>query len=394
MAAAENGRAGLLSRLSESEDVLWWSVGLALAASLRLSLFRFESGDYISHLGLWYDYIQTHGGFSALADNFSNYTPPYLYLMWVATKLPVAKLAAIKLIAVPFDFLLAFIVLLTVRHKYQNKTILMLACFAVLFAPTVIFNSALWAQSDAMYTSFLVGAVLYLLRKRPVAAFVCFSVALSFKTQAVFLAPLFLILYLKKRVPAWVVVLFPAIYFVFVIPAWLAGRPLRDVLTMHWQQAETFKQLTMNAPNLYQWLPDDYDLFGRFGIVLALTAVFVFCLVVWKSRAEITDELLVRLALLSLLLVPFFLPRMHERYFFPADVVAIVYAFYFPRRFYVPLVVGLVSLLSYFPFLFGKTVIELPWLALLMGAMLVVVVCDTVRELYPNLAFKTQLTSR
>jgi Gpi18-like mannosyltransferase len=171
-----------------------------------------------------------------------------------------------------------------------------------------------------------------------------------------------------------------------VIPAWVAGRPLRDVLTMHWQQAETFKQLSMNAPNLYQWLPDDYDLFGRFGIVLALTAMFVFCLVVWKSRAEITDELLVRLALVSLLLVPFFLPRMHERYFFPADVLAIVYAFYFPRRFYVPLVVGLVSLFSYFPFLFGKTVIGLTWLAFLMGAMLLVVVLDTVRELYPNLA--------
>ncbi len=59
--AKENGRPGFLARLSESEDVIWWSIGLALAASLRLSLFRFESGDYISHLGLWYDYIETHG---------------------------------------------------------------------------------------------------------------------------------------------------------------------------------------------------------------------------------------------------------------------------------------------------------------------------------------------
>ncbi len=305
--------------------------------------------------------------------------------MWLATKLPVWKLFAIKLIAVPFDFLLAFIVLLTVRLKYQNKTIWMLACFAVLFAPTVVFNASLWAQSDAMYASFLIAAVLYLIKKRPVAAFAFFSVALSFKTQAIFLAPLFFILYLKKRVPAWVVVLFPAIYFLFVVPSWIVGRPLRDLMTMHWQQAETFKQLTMNAPNLYQWLPDDYELFGRFGIMLALTVVFVLCLLVSKSRAEVTDELVVRLAFLSLLVMPFFLPRMHERYFFPADVMAIVYAFYFPRRFYVPLIVGLVSLLSYFPFLFGKTVIGLTWLAVVMGAMLVVVAYDTVRELYPNL---------
>ncbi|HEY0546140.1 MAG TPA: hypothetical protein VGC91_12240 [Pyrinomonadaceae bacterium] len=385
MASSQSALSKIFSKLSESDDLVWWSIGLALAVSLRLSLFQFQSGDYVSHLGLWYDYIQTHDGFLALRDNFSNYTPPYLYLMWLATKLPVQKLYAIKLIAVPFDFLLAFVVLLITRHKYQNKTISMLAFFAAVFAPTVIFNSALWAQSDAMYTSFLLAAVFYLMKKKPVAAFACFSIALSFKTQAVFLAPLFLVLYLKKRVPAWVVVLAPAIYFLFVIPAWIAGRPLRDLMTMHVQQAETFRQLTMNAPNFYQWLPDDYDLFGRFGIVLALTCVFVVCLVVWKSAAEMTEELIIRLALLTVLLMPFFMPRMHERYFFPADVLAIVYAFYFPRRFFVPLVVGFVSLLSYFPFLFGKTVVELSWLAMLMVAMLIVVAFDTVRELYPNL---------
>lgn len=385
MASSQSALSKIFSKLSESDDLVWWSIGLALAVSLRLSLFQFQSGDYVSHLGLWYDYIQTHDGFLALRDNFSNYTPPYLYLMWLATKLPVQKLYAIKLIAVPFDFLLAFVVLLITRHKYQNKTISMLAFFAAVFAPTVIFNSALWAQSDAMYTSFLLAAVFYLMKKKPVAAFACFSIALSFKTQAVFLAPLFLVLYLKKHVPAWVVVLAPAIYFLFVIPAWIAGRPLRDLMTMHVQQAETFRQLTMNAPNFYQWLPDDYDLFGRFGIVLALTCVFVVCLVVWKSAAEMTEELIIRLALLTVLLMPFFMPRMHERYFFPADVLAIVYAFYFPRRFFVPLVVGFVSLLSYFPFLFGKTVVELSWLAMLMVAMLIVVAFDTVRELYPNL---------
>jgi Gpi18-like mannosyltransferase len=388
MASSQTQLSKFFSKISESDDLILWSIGLALAVSLRFTLFKFESGDYVSHLEKWYDYIQANGGFPALKDNFSNYTPPYLYLMWLATKLPVQKLYAIKLIAIPFDFLLAFIVLLITRLKYQNKTIGMLAFFAVVFAPTVVFNSALWAQSDAMYTSFLLAALFYLLKKRPVAAFVCFSVALSFKTQAIFLAPLFLILYLKNRVPAWVVVLFPAIYFLFVIPSWIAGRPLRDLLTMHIQQAETFRQLTMNAPNFYQWLPDDYELFGRFGIVLALTSMFLFCTLVWKSRAEVTDELIIRLALLTVLLMPFFLPRMHERYFFPADVLAVVYAFYFPRYFFVPMVVGLVSFFSYFPFLFGKLTTGIPWLAIPMGVMLVFVAVDTVRELYPGLKGK------
>lgn len=374
-----------LSKLGKSEDLVWWAIGLALALALRLSLFGFQSGDYVSHLELWYDYIQSHGGFAALGDNFTNYTPPYLYLVWLATKLPVEKLYAVKLIVIPFDFLIAFITLLIVRLKYQNKTIQMLAFFAALFAPTVIFNSALWGQSDAMYTSFLLVSVYYVLRKKPIVAFIFFSVAFSFKTQAIFLSPLFLVLCLKKRVPIWTVLLLPATYILIVIPAWIAGRPFTDLMLMHWRQAETFKQLTMNAPNLYQWLPGDYDLFGRFGLLLAATSLFLCCLLVYKSTVEIREELIIKISLLFVMLLPFFLPRMHERYFFTADVLAIIYAFYNPRYFFVPLVVGLVSLFSYFPFLFGKTVIGLSYLAFVMGAMLLVVTVDTVRALYPGL---------
>ena len=381
----DSGQSNFVSRLRESENFFWWAIGLGLALALRLSLFGFQSGDYVSHLGLWYDYIQTHGGFAAFKDNFSNYTPPYLYLVWLATRLPVEKLYAVKLIVIPFDFIAAFITLLIVRLKYRNKTIQMLAFFTVLFAPTVIFNSALWGQSDAMYTSFLLASVYCVLKKKPVVGFLFFSIAFSFKTQAIFLSPLFLVLYLKNRIPAWVVMLLPTTYFLFVIPTWIAGRPLMDLMTMHWQQAETFKQLTMNAPNLYQWLPENYELFGRFGILLAATSVFLFCLLIHKSKIELGAELIVKLSLVIVMLLPFFLPRMHERYFFPADVIAIVYAFYFPRYFFVPLIIGLVSLLSYFPFLFGKTVIGLSYLALVMALMLVVVTVDAVRTIYPDL---------
>jgi Gpi18-like mannosyltransferase len=153
---------------------------------------------------------------------------------------------------------------------------------------------------------------------------------------------------------------------------------------MHWQQAETFKQLTMNAPNLYQWLPNDYELFGKFGILLAATSVFLFCLAIYKSSVEVEGELIIKLSLVLALMLPFFLPRMHERYFFPADVIAIVYAFYRPKYFFVPLVIGLVSMFSYFPFLFGKTVIGLSYLAFIIAAMLLLVVVDTARGLYPG----------
>ena len=58
---------------------------------------------------------------------------------------------------------------------------------------------------------------------------------------------------------------------------------------------------------------------------------------------------------------------MHERYFYPADVIAIVRAFYRPRYRYVPVVVGAASTLSYIPYLLGQelgeSTIPLQWVA-------------------------------
>jgi Gpi18-like mannosyltransferase len=76
---------------------------------------------------------------------------------------------------------------------------------------------------------------------------------------------------------------------------------------------------------------------------------------------------------------------MHERYFFAADVVSIIYGFYTPKRFFVPLIVGGASLFSYFPFLFEEEPIGLQYLAILMGVALIVATADLIKSLYPNL---------
>ena len=63
---------------------------------------------------------------------------------------------------------------------------------------------------------------------------------------------------------------------------------------------------------------------------------------------------------------------MHERFFFPADVIAIVLAFYLPRYWYVPIVIGLISFFSYFPYLFNKIIIPLPWSAAVMLILIII----------------------
>jgi Gpi18-like mannosyltransferase len=157
-------------------------------------------------------------------------------------------------------------------------------------------------------------------------------------------------------------------------------------------QAEENSGVPMDGPNLYQWLPNTPG-FEHLSLMLAGLLVCVLCMLCWRSRVPFNRDMIVKVSLVSLLLVPFTLPQMHERYFFAADVVSIIYAFYWPKRFFVPLLVIGASLLSYISFLFyHEELISAQYLAILMGVALIVVVADLVKSLYPNLI--GQLRSR
>ena len=367
---------------SALEDFLFVTLCVVLAVALRFALFPYVTYDYHNFLSHWYDHLRQNG-FEGFKTGFSDYTPPYLYLLWFASFLPLPKIYAIKSISLLGDFALAFAVLLLVRLKYDRRPVWLAAFAAVLFAPSIFFNSALWGQSDCIYTAFLLAALYCVLREWAGRALLFFSIAFAFKLQAFFLLPVFFVLWAKGKLPLKYFLLLPAVYLLLCLPALLAGRPFSELLTIYLDQASTYPRLTSSAPNLYQWLPNKVNVFGRAGLIFAVTLVGFLSYACLKSEARWGKHLTLRLALASALLLPFVLPYMHERYFYAADCLAIVYAFYFPRRFYVPLVVVTISLFSYFPFLFGDfTVIKLPYLALLMAMVLVLVLVDLFKDLY------------
>jgi hypothetical protein len=73
---------------------------------------------------------------------------------------------------------------------------------------------------------------------------------------------------------------------------------------------------------------------------------------------------------------------MHQRYFFPADVLSIAYGFYYPNYFFVPLTINMVSFFSYQYFLFGIEPISTFNLALATLTMIAIVVSKILHELY------------
>ena len=354
--------------------LVFLALAFAATAAIRYASVPLESADLV-HFRTWYRFIADNGHFAALTHEWFDYNVPYLYLLAaVGAALPsLDPTIAVKAISVAFDYALAFAVYKCVGVKSRTRLVPLLAALATLMAPTVLTNSSLYGQTEAIYATFLVACLYFLLAGRQAWAFVAFGLALAFKLQAVFLAPLFLWLLMKRACDWRCFLLVPAVFLAALVPAWLVGRPLESLLSIYWRQAETPTwSLSAGLPNLWAWVPDSLYQWWPLGVVLAACTVLLVAVAVRRSPAKMTSELLVLLATYSALVVPFVLPKMHQRYFFPAEVIGIVLAFYLPRYWFVPVIVGGASFGTYLKQLIWFEPVDLKLLALVVLGVLAI----------------------
>ena len=133
----------------------------------------------------------------------------------------------------------------------------------------------------------------------------------------------------------------------------------------------------MNMPNIYQFIPNDYyDLFSKLGLIFTVVLVLVLATSIYRGNKLLTQNNLIKVVFISMFMVIFFMPKMHERYFFPVDILSIIYAFYFPRAWFVPVLVVGSSLLSYSDSLIEKRIVSLHVLALILLLLLIRLIYD------------------
>jgi len=153
-----------------------------------------------------------------------------------------------------------------------------------------------------------------------------FAVAFSVKAQGVFLGPFVLGMMLRRQLHwAWLAAV-PVVYVVLAIPVSLAGRPLVSVLRVYLDQADTFHRLTMNAANIWVFAGGaPYAIGVAVGLVLAAAGGIALSVFILRSRQEGPDFILLA-ACASLMLMPYLLPKMHDRYFYAFELASIALA--------------------------------------------------------------------
>ncbi|MCL4505037.1 MAG: glycosyltransferase 87 family protein [Chloroflexi bacterium] len=341
-------------RLHRSANAALLIAGVLVGIAVRLPFLNMLSHDIIGHLGQWYDYIVLNGGVYALADRFADYTPAYLYLLTAAAYLReyvlpvITKVAAIKLPSVTADFLMALAAYKIARIYARDSLKPALAFALVLLLPTVVINSSVWGQADAIYTAAVLWCVYFLAARKPALGMALFGVALALKAQAFFIAPVVLFLLLRRNLRIARLLIAPAVYVLAMLPAILIGRPPLEALGAYFVQAGEFHQLSLGAPNFYLFAPLDFYQRGlQAGLIIAVIAGLMVAIAFALRRKQPDADDVLACAMVSAMLMPFVLPLMHERYFFVADVLSVLAALRWRRLFWLPIAYQFISLSAY-----------------------------------------------
>lgn len=337
----------------------------ALGFVLRYSLLDATTGDYNNFLSPWYTKIY-EGGFKALGNSFGDYTPAYYYLLWMLTwfKLEPETLSVchgIKYISIFFDYVLAIGVFFIIYEMTKNKIKASIGYCLVLFGITIFLDSAWWGQCDAIYVSFLIWCIYFMLKNKQSLAMVMFSFSFCFKLQSVFILPVIVVLILKRKFMIRYLLWIPLIYSLVALPACFASDSFITRFSQIWQvyfnqSANSYKQLTLNCGTLYALIFTNFkneDRISSFSLYLAVAILGTYIFMIFHSKKEITKSRLLDMFILFSLLTPYVLPHMHERYLYLGDVMIGIYIVMYPKRFYLAFLAWINSMIGYMVYLWN-----------------------------------------
>lgn len=355
---------------------------LVLSFAIRVSNRTFVSKDVQKYLLPWYQEISRGGGLASLRHQTGNYNVLYQTAIALMTYLPMNPLTKYKALSILFDYVLAagtgvLAVMGTRRPDSasalpvsgrrrgrigfplsgpEGRSMTAAVCLCLL-TPTVIFNSSLWAQCDAIYTAFIVWSMADLYDGAYGRSLLLLGISFAWKLQAILILPFYLAVWLyRKRFSIFWFLLVPAVMLAASLPAVLMGRPVTEAFLIYAKQTTEFPVMTARFPNIWQLFGGSYDVLHRGAVLGAAAALALLILALGRRRDLLeTPEGFLATAALFVWTAVLILPGMHDRYAYLLDILLLVLTVRKPRAFGAFFTVAVSeSLLSYSGYLFDQ----------------------------------------
>lgn len=329
------------------------SIAIVLAVLGRAVFWNMRPPDMGIFLEPWFRHILHYGPIQAFAHPFSNYEPAYLYLLALGSLAhgPLAIMTIIKIISIVGTLFLALALadLLAAADADRRGALLLL------LLPSVVLNDALLAQCDAFWAGACIFGLAAMIRGRTLRAMIWCGVAISFKLQAGFIAPVMVGAMIGRKAPWWQWLVPLAVFLLTLVGPWLLGWPGVDLLTVYFGQM-SLDHIAGRLANPWMIGTIFAEQAARhlFFIGYAAAGATAATIVALAARGSRNPKLLILLAAIAGTALPFLLPKMLERYYFLGDVMTLALALSWKDResAFAVLGVQLASILSHLSYMY------------------------------------------
>lgn len=305
-------------------------------------LSYFEWSSYLARFGPDHFYTVTN----------SDYTPGYLYILWLAGKvfywvlnhnLYHDVLTFYKLAPISFDLFNAVLIYKIVA-KIKSVNLALWAAFIYLFLPPVITISTLWGQSDGVVFTFLLLSIYLMISGQGILSFTVLGIGESFKPVAVVILP-FLLIYLYKKTGLarciWGLSIFLIVFAMAFIP-FIGDQGLLPFISQRLTDTTTrYSRTTISSFNFWALsigfngkdMNPGYITKTSVGLdqrqigYLLFLLVFISLLIFLVRKQKITGIELIGACALSLWAMFLLFTGMHERHFYYGSILAFAYLF-------------------------------------------------------------------
>lgn len=187
--------------VKQKNTINWLNLAILLFVGLlvRILLAKLDPGydTDMNCFSAWSDWAYKDGlaNYYNIQDRFTDYTPGYIYILWIvgwfrhAFPALTASTIIVKMPAILFDLATCALIYKVARRHFDEKGAMVLAGF-YLFNPVILVDSAMWGQVDSVFTFFIVWMAVLIADHKLIPSYFVFAISILMKPQALVLTPI------------------------------------------------------------------------------------------------------------------------------------------------------------------------------------------------------------
>lgn len=331
----------------------------------RFIVSSYPTNDIVYIVYNWIEQIKNLG-FSNFYKANADYSTFYLFILALFSLLPGGKIISLnnytpyavnylyylKTILFMADFFIAIGIYKIIKYITNSSIKATIGYIIFICLPVQYIDSAIWGNCDSLYVVFIIWSLYFILKRKDFLAYLMFGFSIIIKINGIIFLPFLVYLIFNRRIKLYPIIMVFIGLFISFLPAYFCGANFSEPFKYISVEFKSYSGLNLGCANFWS-LTGFYfpSIINKGSTLIAITLIGCILAITFILKIKLTDENIVFLATFLSGITIFFLPHMHERYFYLLDTLICLYTICKKKHYYFIILMQISSGICYYHYL-------------------------------------------